>query len=240
MKTKEELLEILNNNRITNLNIINFVRDYGFDSIEQEGDSFLIMGTSDRDWIYFSSESAVEFTELMKKLKPGDKCFAGLEDWMLALICRKYDFEWRLSCERLIFPDNIKLNEAKNPMRKLTKADAEYIFKNSKYKQYLTLKYIEDRIQKGINAGIEIDGKLAAWVMSHDDGSIGFLNVLEEYRRKHLGYDITLSAIKMYRERKEIPFVHIEASNIGSINLARKAGFEFDRNIHWIKITMDN
>lgn len=97
------------------------------------------------------------------------------------------------------------------------------------------VEYIQERINNGIGLGIYQDEKLVAWALTHDDGAIGFLNVLEEYRRRGYGYDVTIAMIKKLLEQDEVPFVHIEENNEKSMNLALKTGFRKDRRIHWIK-----
>ena len=233
---KKELISYLEKDKIRNLNLLNFIKGYSYSSVEKAGESISVKGKSDRNWVFFSSKSDEEFKTLIEKLSSEDENLSGLEDWMLSILYRKYEFEWRLSCERLIYPDNIKLDHPHFETRDLTERDAAYIYEKSRYGKYLRIEYVTDRIKNGLSLGIDIDGCLAAWIMTHDDGSIGFLNVLEEHRRKHIGYDITLSMIKRMRQLKKIPFVHIESDNISSINLSRKAGFDYDRNIHWVKI----
>lgn len=75
-----------------------------------------------------------------------------------------------------------------------------------------------------------------AWAITHDDGAIGFLHVLEEYRGKGYGTNVTAAMINKLLELDELPFVHIEEDNIKSMDLALKAGFSKDRRIHWVKL----
>lgn len=110
------------------------------------------------------------------------------------------------------------------------------IYNNSHYKEYISIDYIEERIRNGIGAGIRKDGRLVAWALTHDDGAIGFLHVLEEYRRR--GYAALILQVMAARllAAGEMPFLHVEESNTASMDLAVKAGFRRDRRIHWIKL----
>ena len=65
---------------------------------------------------------------------------------------------------------------------------------------------------------------------------VGFLHVLEAYRRKGYAYDLTVYLIHKLRAQGTIPFVHIEETNIKSMNLAMKLGFRKDRRVHWFEI----
>ena len=72
--------------------------------------------------------------------------------------------------------------------------------------------------------------------MTQDDGSIGVLEVLEEYRGRGYAYDLTVYLIARLREQGRIPFVQVEDTNTKSMNLALKLGFRKDRRIHWFKV----
>jgi FR47-like protein. len=137
---------------------------------------------------------------------------------------------------KLVYDSNVPLPTVKSHIVDLLIADAPYIFENSKYKEYISIEYIEDRIKNGIGLGIYENEKLVAWAITHDDGAIGFLNVLEDYRRKGYGMDVTVAMIKRLLELGQLPFVHIEEDNVKSMNLALKAGFRKDRRVHWIKL----
>lgn len=230
------MLEFLRKDRPRNINIINFIKNYPVSTFDRRGDSALIRGKSDEDWVYISSESLGEFMGLLEGLDDRDKCFAVLEDWMLPYIIRDSAVRSRLTSMKLVYDGETPLPPQKCRAVELKVPDAPYVYENSKYKEYISIEYIEDRIKNGVALGITADGKLVAWAITHDDGAIGFLNVLEEYRKNGYGLDVTVSMMKRLLESGELPFVHIEETNVKSMNLALKAGFRKDRRIHWIKL----
>jgi len=71
--------------------------------------------------------------------------------------------------------------------------------------------------------------KLIAWGITQDDGAIGFLYVLPEYRRRGYAQDVLIDLIKKVSDENKIPFVHIEEENEKSMRLAVKLGFEKDK-----------
>lgn len=229
-------LRLLEKDRIRNINIINFIKNYPVQTFDDAGDSVLVRGKSDENWVYISSNSKEEFLQLIEGLDEEDKCFAVLEDWMLPYIVKDREIRSRLTSMKLVYDENMPLPHIMSNVVDLSIADAPYIYENSKYKEYISIEYIEDRIKNGIALGIYEDGKLVAWAITHDDGAIGFLNVLLEYRRKGYGTDVTVAMIRRLLQIGELPFVHIEEDNIKSMNLALKAGFRKERRIHWIKL----
>ena len=137
---------------------------------------------------------------------------------------------------RLVLPDEVTLPKAPlSHIAPLSPDDAEYMFENSVYQKVTRPEYLRERIQDGPSGGIRESGKLAAWLMTQDDGSIGVLHVLDQYRGRGYAYDLTVYLITRLRERGRIPFVNIEETNT-SMNIALKLGFRKDRRLHWFKI----
>lgn len=234
MISKKSIIDFLHKDRIKNINIINFIENNSIHYIKRIGDSVIVKGRSDEDWVYISSLSEEESKLLLEECK-SDEFFVIIDDWLLPYIIENREIEWKLSCVKLVFPENIRLSTCKYKISDLIADDAEYVFENSKYKDYTSIQYIIDRIERGIALGIYDEENLAAWIMTHDDGAIGFLNVLPEYRKKGYGHDLTIGIINRLRSLKKIPFVHIEEDNYKSMNLALKAGFVKYGNIHWMK-----
>lgn len=234
--SKEKVLHLLEKDRIRNCNIINFIQSYSLHTADRVGESVLIRGSSDEDWVYISSASSGEFMQLLQGLDEADRCFAVLEDWMLPDIVKGQEIRSRLSCMKLVFDPGTPLPPGKYPAVELSSSDAPYIYRNSKYQEYTSIEYIADRITHGTGLGIYEGDQLAAWAITHDDNAIGFLHVLEEYRGKGYGKSITVAMVKKLLEAGDIPFLHIEEENANSMELAMKAGFRKDRPVHWIKL----
>lgn len=233
---KKEILDLLYKDKIHNLNMINFIKSYTVNLFLKAGDSVLIRGISDKPWIYISSKSETEYRELIGQLNENDKYFAVAEDWMIPILTEKKKILWNLRCRRFILPKNIQPGPVHHIVRYLRPGDAKYIYENSTYKKYTPLEYIIDRIKRGISLGLYDKGGMVAWILTQDDGAIGFLNVLPEFRRRGYGTDITNAVIKKVKEKGGIPFVHIEENNVNSINLAKKVGFVQDKNVNWLRI----
>lgn len=233
MELNKEVQRILNLDPVRNTNISCFIKSNKVIGYEVIGESVMIRGISDREWVLFSSKDESEFRNLLLNLKDSSINFAVINDWMIPWISEIYDLKIELSAMKFAITEDIRIPSPKNGVVPLMVSDAEYIYDNSTYKEFLSVEYIKDRIQRGCSAGIYILDKLIAWTITHDDGAIGFLHVLEEYRNRGYAYDLMLAMIAKIRNKGCIPFVHIEENNIPSLNLAGKLGFrEYDR-VHW-------
>ena len=236
MNHKNGIIEFLKKDELKNLNIINFIENNPIYFIEKIGNSVIAKGISDKVWIYISSRSEDELKIIKKRLDNDDKNFAVIEDWMIPILIEGHIIKWKLSTMKLILSNEIVLDDTKHKISELTINDAEYVFENSEYKGIISLQYIKNRIKYGESSCIYHANKPIAWGMIQDDGAIGFLHVLPEYRKKGYGRDISLDLIKKVRNQNKIPFVHIETNNEKSMRLAAVLGFEKDKVISWFEL----
>jgi 8-oxo-dGTP diphosphatase len=231
---KNKALTYLLKEPVKNCNIINFMHDYPIKSIEREGNSISVVGNSDRQWIYFSSENTEEFKKLLKKYKR-EKNFAITNDWQFSVIEKNREIAWNLTCLKLYLPENRKIHYHNKNVKKLRPEHADYIYKNYTYKEFTDVHYLKDRINKSGGFGFFIDEKLVGWVLTHDDGAIGILHVMKNYRKKGYAEALMLSIINKLRIENKIPFAQIVENNTPSMNLAKKLGFIPLEEIHWIE-----
>lgn len=69
MKLVNEILCHLKIDEIRNVSMMNFINNYPTYYTDKVGNSFIVKGKSDRDWIYISSESREELQTLKEKLE---------------------------------------------------------------------------------------------------------------------------------------------------------------------------
>jgi len=236
LNSKDETIRFLKNNEISNINIINFIENYPVHHLEIIGDSILAKGTSDKDWVYISSNSEEELNTIKNVLQNNDKNFAAIEEWMIPILTKDKKMKWKLSAVKLILLGERTLFESKNIFSELTPSDSEFIYQSSDYKDVISIDYIIDRITNGESTCIRHMDKPIAWAITQDDGAIGFLHVLPEYRKMGYGREVTMDLIKKVRKKNKIPFVHIEEENEKSMSLAMSLGFKKDKVVSWFEI----
>ncbi|SKA06886.1 GNAT family N-acetyltransferase [Selenihalanaerobacter shriftii] len=226
----------LSKNLPRDISALGFVQNYPIKKVYQVGNSYIILGKSDHLWAYVSSEDKDELIHLINKYKYETKYFASIESWMKPIIQKNKDVEWELQTKRFIFPEHLEIGVLDNRVKRLKSSDANYIYNNSHYKEVTSIKYIQERINQGVSAGITKNNKLIAWGLTHDDNALGFLHVLPEYRRQGYAEEITKCLIQKQRSENKEVFLNIEIDNFKSESLATKLGFVFDRKISWFKI----
>ena len=232
---ESKALAILQRDPLRNINLINFIKGYPIKSIDIAGDSLLVKGSSYENWVYISSNNLNEFALLAERLTDEDDHFAIIEEWMLPYLLLKRDVIWNLSCTKFYLPSEVNLPATVNSIRSLSPNEAHYIYNNYTYSKYVCPEYIAERIENGIGLGIYDGNTLVAWIITHDDGCMGFINVLPEYRRMGYGIDLANALANKIREKGDMVFIHVEDSNMKSLLLAKKMGFIEYKEVHWLK-----
>jgi ribosomal protein S18 acetylase RimI-like enzyme len=248
---KKEILKKLRKNRAKNISIIGIISNYGLKAIFQAGESILITVKTDHLWCYPAAENKQELKKLLDKFNYQTLYFASLEDWMLPIISQQREIEWELKTERLILPEtaavkaelqnnkstgNKRSIETEFKIRKLEPKDADFIFAYSHYQDFTSKAYIRERIAADCSAGIIIDGEIAAWGLTHDDGALGFIHVREAFRKRGFAHLIMQKLINDKRKNRQDIFLNVEPDNFKAKKLFSSLGFEFDRIISWVKI----
>ncbi len=229
-------LKILEGDRTNNISIINFIKNNQILNVDIIGRSILVRGVSDRRWVYISCKDKGELLIIEKKLNNEDDNFASIDDWMFPILTDRKEIIWDLSMIQFYLPDDITIPTTEYETVPLTHKDASIVYNNSEYKEYISIDYIADCIQKGISTGLYENGKLVSWAITQDDGAIGFLHTLGYCRRKGYGYNVTLSMIEKVRNDGGLPFANVLPSNKRSIHLLLKLGFKESKKIHWFQI----
>lgn len=229
------LKENLKKDFLTNISTIGFIENNPITEVVEINNSYLIKGTSDVEWSYVVCNNENDIRALLEK-SPSNTYFASVEDWMIPIITEKQNAEWILSTLRYYLPEEAEVPENKKEVIPLTTDHIGFIISQSNYKQFLTPAYIEERISKSISAAIMKKDKLVAWGLTHDDGALGSLHVLDEYRKKGYGKEILISLIHQNRKLGKISFAQIEEKNTKATNLIEQLGFVKDRKVSWVKL----
>jgi ribosomal protein S18 acetylase RimI-like enzyme len=81
--------------------------------------------------------------------------------------------------------------------------------------------------------GIRRGRRLVAWGLLHDDGSMGFLHVLEEYRGQGMARAVTAALTRSVLRLGLQPFLYIVKTNRASIRLTESMGFTRGGEYGW-------
>ena len=117
--------------------------------------------------------------------------------------------------------------------RRLTEADLRFVLDNY-HNPGAYEEHIRERIAYGMIGGL-LDGQLAGFAGIHQEGTVGMLEVLPEFRRHGLAEVLEAEAINLQLEKHRLPYGHIRVGNEASKALQRKLGLTLDDNpMYWV------
>ena len=89
--------------------------------------------------------------------------------------------------------------------------------------------YVRSRMDAGPALAIFDGGTPVAWVLTHAEtptvSVIGFIHVLDPYRRRGYALSLTSAIVKNVLRRGKIPALHVQTENTASLDLVEKLGF---------------
>ncbi len=95
--------------------------------------------------------------------------------------------------------------------------------------------YLEERLRSGNIYGAFIDGKLAGFAGIHQEGSIGMLEVFEEYRRQGIGRGLEAFLINLHLSMGYTPYGMVEEGNEVSLRLQNDLGLCISKEcLYWV------
>lgn len=103
------------------------------------------------------------------------------------------------------------------------------------YSEIGSPEYVTERILHGAVYGAFYEEKIVGFIADHEEGSIGMLYVLPEYRKRHVAMALETYCMNLAIERSEIPYGQIVLGNKPSISLQEKMGICFAKGtIVWM------
>lgn len=130
---------------------------------------------------------------------------------------------WINPCHLYALDPNRLVVNRRHRVTSLRSADAPTVVRFWPYGR--DVMYVRERISRLPSAAIRRDGRLVAWGLTHDDGSMGFLHVLEEWRGRGFARSLTTAlALRLLRLGLR-PFLYVVKDNSASIRLTESMGF---------------
>jgi hypothetical protein len=138
---------------------------------------------------------------------------------------------WHNHCYMYVLKPGRLVVDRTHQVSRLRPADAPTIARSCPYGR--SPDRILSRIRSGPGYCIRRNGTLAAWALTHDDGSMGFLHVVEKYRGQGMARTLTTTLAEQMLRLEIQPFVYIITKNKASIRLTAGMGFSRAGWLSW-------
>lgn len=232
-KLKFKALELLNKDKVLNYAMINLLNENKISEIEVYKNCVAIKQNRSEAWVHLSARNINELKDFIPLIKD-EKYFAATNTEFIDIIANNKKIIWREDCYKLAYLENKVFDIKEYPP--LTDLNKDIVNDFWPYKSEYSLDYIKTRIKDGVSVGYFIEDKLISWIITQDDGAMGFFHTLKEYRRNGYGEKITKSLINKLIKKDKLPFVYVIIKNNNSLSLTKKLNFKIIAKVSWFEL----
>ncbi len=138
-----------------------------------------------------------------------------------------------LDCVQLHLPDSVPLPEPPGPIRPLDPRWAGHVHAHYTRGDLLDTDHLARRIRSGPALAWMEDGLPVGWILTHEEGTMGVLEVLPSNRRRGIGQALLQAMCRRIRQDGGMPVAHVGRDNPASLGLCRRIGMREDCRVAW-------
>ena len=217
---KNKILKFLKQDYLNNLDLI-YALEHGA-KIKYYNQAGIMLKFEDIYMLAFKDE---KIAELLKQI---DKCS------MLAIHNDKYfniiNQKWRLNKEIVAYQYGYLKKYVRiinNPIVEIKEIGREYFeFIKENYSTPIEEAYLLERIDANVFVGAFIEKQIVGFAGRHIEGTIGFVEVIKEYRRLGIAQALEQYLMQKLIAENEIIYLQVEVDNYPSMRLHEKLGYE--------------
>lgn len=186
--------------------------------------------------IYMMTAASEEEAEIIMGLLPDNlELMVTHQEFTLNLLYKKYNFKDIMVCHNVAYTkkEPINVENYDIEVRRLTENNLKDIVKNYSSIDLADEEYIMDRIKSNTMYGAFVEGMLCGFIGTHEEGSIGLLEVLPKYKGRGIGTVLQANATNAALREGRYPYGQVKEGNLPSINLQRKLGFDISKDKVW-------
>ncbi len=228
----QEAIAFLEAQRPRSLHLLGLVREGATLLVEFVPGGVLVKGKTSHSLLTTSREATESLLDRVSW--NGPVSFSALPSVLADHVVRRGIVSWRAQFWLCYLPAEVELLPAPPSVDALTVEDAPTIQRFWPYADESSIDYVLERIERGITAGLRIDGELVAWGLTHTSGAMGFLHVLEKHRGLGYAKAVTYRIAEEIRGRGDTPFVYIGVGNEASLGLAATLGMIRVEQVEWM------
>jgi len=234
MDSSEAARVFLAENTLLHINMLEILRRGSGDILYAGPDGVLLRDRQSE--AYFMASAGAESDGRLLDLLPGDTgLFVGHHLRYKGEAARRFRLREEQICYQAAWmrPELPAAPEISGTLCLLDRSHAAYVYEHYSH-PFGGVAYVEKVIERGM-VGAFVDGVLAGFAGFHDEGSIGLLEVLPEYRRRGLGEALLCAAVRLALERGQYAFGQVFTDNRPSLALQRKVGMTVSEDIlYWL------
>lgn len=226
---QKSILGFLKQNYIMNMNIIGIMTNVPQAEIYVDNETapkVVVVRNGYMNHIYFKEEAVLD--DVCRELfhKTAFYGFSGVQCHLAEKIKQRYSVNWEGHCRLYcLLTKDVQNEQIKNKVQPIDIKDAETIDQYYTFRNERSLDKIKKDILERPSSAIYVDGEIVAWMLVHEDDSMGVLYTKEGHRRKGYASDIVLDLAGKRLQGGKVPFLHMREENTKAHGLPEKCGF---------------
>lgn len=205
------------------------------DIVEPHG--VMVLSEADPKHICIYADNEKSLVELLRSLESGRRYqFSGLRDIYLPLMEKEFEIKEISPCWLFELGEEGVKGEIRHEIVSLTEEDVDTVAKN--WEQFPgAYEHVRSRILEGETVAFRKDGKLIGWDATHFETDrvvmLGFLFVLEGYRKQGIATSLCTALTKRVLKKGKKPIFYVMKNNEPSISFSLKLGYEIIDSHSW-------
>jgi len=236
MTQLERAMEYLAQDPVHYVDLIEALRRDTGTLVDALEDGLLVYEQVSGAWM-MSVQSEGAYRRLMPQIPAGCELCVGHERWYQEELAELLGLDGSMVCHNAAWPGRTAPERGSfaGEIRFLTEEYTAWVAETYCTPENGTEEdYVRGAIKRGM-LGAFVEGRCAGFIGFHDEGSMGLLEVLPQYRRQGVGEALERSCIALALERNKIPYGQVVEGNRASLSLQRKVGMEVsDKTLFWL------
>lgn len=175
--------------------------------------------------------------DAMLELIPGTDLLDVHQKFYVESAQKKFGLSVGLACRQAAYIRKEPLPKVSSPaeIRPVGKKFLPFLMRHYTHADINGEEYLRERLKTGDFFGAYVGGECAGFIGTHEEGSMGMLEVLPEYRRKGIAAALETFQTNRILAEGRVPFAQIEPGNDASFALHRRLGFAVsEESLYWL------
>ncbi|AGX44123.1 GNAT family N-acetyltransferase [Clostridium saccharobutylicum] len=228
--------DMLSKDFLLNVDMLECIRRGSAEILFASHDGVLLIDIPSQIYMIFTTNYQIA-KRLLHSIPQNIDIIVAHDKFSYNLLKIKFNFKKTILCYNSVYIKKTHI-EIKNPIveiRFLTNKYTNIITKNYCKAEIVKDTYIENRLNANEMFGAFLNNNLCGFIGSHEEGSIGMLEVFPKYRKRGIGCALQIAATNYALANHRYPYGEIVEINTNSIALQRKLGFQLSSNkVYWL------
>jgi len=189
--------------------------NHGFDVISAD-ETGVLVSDAERVFSLLSAKEPLKFLSLI----PRPEYMEVIGEETSEITRSHFGFENGMTCHQYYYP--LKTIESDCEIETATLSDLDFI---TQHYDLADEQELRETIQQGRLWVARDKGRTFSFIGRHEDGSMGMLRVLPQYRRQGWGERLERALTKIVLTQGDLPYGHVVVGNEASARLQEKLGF---------------